>query len=147
MRRARKFLALPWSDKWLLIEALLVVGATRLGLWLVPFRALPGRLELFARLAAKAEVTDLSPDRIAWTVGVVSSYIPAATCLTQALAAKVLLGWRGWPSQLRIGVAKGARGQLEAHAWLECQGRILIGGSAESVAHFTALPSLASEQS
>src|SRR5436309_2478851 len=50
MSRARKFLALPASDRRLLAEAALLVGAARLGLWLLPFRALPG---LLAKVAGR----------------------------------------------------------------------------------------------
>ena len=51
------------------------------------------------------------------------------TCLVQALALQVLLEREGFPASLCIGVARGQRGQLEGHAWVESQGRILIGGS------------------
>jgi hypothetical protein len=51
------------------------------------------------------------------------------TCLAQALAAQVLLTRRGYPALLRIGVAKGERQQLQAHAWVESEGKIVIGGS------------------
>jgi hypothetical protein len=29
---------------------------------------------------------------------------------------------------VRIGVAKGEGGKLEAHAWVECEGNVIIGG-------------------
>ena len=68
-------------------------------------------------------------ERIAWAVAVASEYVPNATCLTQALAALVLLQREGYGTCLRIGVARSAEGQFEAHAWLERDGRILVGGS------------------
>ena len=57
----------------------------------------------------------------------VSRYVPAASCLTQALATQVLLGRRGQVSSLRIGVTRSAEGELKAHAWLESNGEIIIG--------------------
>ena len=51
------------------------------------------------------------------------------TCLPQALAAQVLLERCGYPARLRVGVVKGGEGQLEAHAWVESQGRIIVGGA------------------
>jgi hypothetical protein len=128
MRRARKLVALPPDDRRLLAEAALLVGASRLGLWLLPFRLLPGLLARLARLCARRASKHMVPDRIAWAVLVVSSYVPGATCLTQALAAHALLAERGCAARLRIGVARGARGRLEAHAWVEAEGRVVIGG-------------------
>jgi hypothetical protein len=52
--------------------------------------------------------------------------IPGATCLTQALAAEVLLRRAGEDPGIRFGVAVG-EGDFEAHAWLELHGRILVG--------------------
>jgi hypothetical protein len=42
-----------------------------------------------------------------------------------------LLAHHGDPAVIRIGVAKNKNGQLEAHAWVESRGRVVIGGSRE----------------
>jgi hypothetical protein len=68
-------------------------------------------------------------DRLTWAVETVSRFVPAATCLTQALAAQVLLTRRGRAARLHIGVSKAEGRKLEAHAWVESQGRVVIGGS------------------
>jgi hypothetical protein len=65
---------------------------------------------------------------VAWAVSLVSRTVPGATCLTQALAAQVLLSWRGCGSRLGIGVARPAAGGLVAHAWLESDGMVVLGG-------------------
>jgi len=54
-------------------------------------------------------------------------YVPRATCLTQALAAQWLFAWFGCPTLLRIGVAKGDDKALRVHAWLESEGRVVVG--------------------
>lgn len=64
-------------------------------------------------------------------MAVASRYVPAASCLTQALAGQVLLNQHDAPALLRIGVAKNEQGTFQAHAWVESQGRILIGNSPE----------------
>ena len=70
-----------------------------------------------------------SADRVAWAVEMASWRMPGAkSCLTQALAAQVLLGRRGYPTLLHIGVAKGEQGRFRAHAWLESKGKVVIGG-------------------
>lgn len=67
---------------------------------------------------------------VAWAVDRVSRAIPGATCLTQALAAHLLLSRRGCASRLRIGVARAPGPTLRAHAWLESDGRVVLGGTA-----------------
>jgi hypothetical protein len=124
-----KFLALPPSERWLLIQAALLVLAARLGLWLLPFRAVPSVLERLAWLIARRSSMRVAPERIAWAVVAVSPYIPLATCLTQALAARALLARLGYSALLRIGVARAAHGQIAAHAWVELDGRAIIGGA------------------
>jgi hypothetical protein len=79
--------------------------------------------------------------RIVWAVQVASRRIPGASCLTQALAARVLLAKCGIASQLRIGIARGEQGDFQAHAWLEtADGRAVIGGVA--LERYARLPSL-----
>jgi hypothetical protein len=85
-----------------------------------------------------------SIERIAWAVARASQYTPRATCLTQALATQVLLGWQGYATRLCIGVARSDVGQFQAHAWVECQGKVVIGG-ADAPARFTPLPPLESK--
>jgi len=69
-----------------------------------------------------------------------SRYIPHATCLVQAIAMQALLAHNGYSSQLHIGVAKANRGQLQAHAWVEYDGRVVLG--ATSAQRYTPLLSL-----
>jgi hypothetical protein len=45
------------------------------------------------------------------------------------LAAQFLLSRRGYASRLRIGVARGPNDGLRAHAWLESDGMVVLGGS------------------
>jgi hypothetical protein len=61
--------------------------------------------------------------------------IPAATCLTQALAAQVLLARSGHPAALRLGTRR-TGASLAAHAWLEDDQGIIFGDRGT----FTALP-------
>ena len=48
-------------------------------------------------------------------------------CLVQAVAAEAMLIRAGHPCELRIGAAKNGPNELIAHAWLESEGRVLIG--------------------
>lgn len=143
MKRLYKFFRLSSTDRSLLVKAALTVGTIRMGLWGLPFRTLRRLVGSVTQKSAGLPKADrASLDRIAWAVMVASRYVPAATCLTQALATQVLLGRRGYPACLRIGVEKGEGGQLQAHAWVESDGVVVIGGSEPELERYTPLPAL-----
>lgn len=142
MRRIRIFLQRSSAQRCLLGKALLLLGAIRLGLWLLSFQTLQKMVTRAAQGSLKPRKAGQAPvDKIVWAVRVASRYVPEATCLTQALAAQVLLARRGHPVNLRLGVARSETGEFQAHAWVECQGRVVIGGTTAPL-HFTPLPPL-----
>jgi len=122
VKKVRKFLRLPASDRSLLIRTLCLVARTRLRLWLFPFRAQQA-------VAGRAMGTHIvSRQKLAWAVTTASNFVPGATCLTQALALQTLLARSGHGGRVQIGVAREGTGEFVAHAWVECHGEILIGG-------------------
>ncbi len=140
-RILRRILALSWRDRWLLTRATLLLAGIRLGLILLPFQRLARVLEHLGRPPRSPPEQDReSIDRIVGAVTVMSHYVPGVKCLERALAAKVLLSARGHPVDLRIGVERGPE-QLEAHAWLEDDGRVVI-GNVEDLGRYTRLPVL-----
>jgi Transglutaminase-like superfamily len=146
MKRLREFWSLPPSYRRLLITSLLLLGIVRMGLWLLPFQTLRRLLAHTTREVAGAWGGDqASINQVARAVTVASRYIPAASCLTQALATQVLLSQRGHQASLRIGVARSYVGEFQAHAWVECQGKIVIGG-AQALSRFTSFPPLDGER-
>ena len=129
MRSIDKWRRLPPARRTALPEALAAVVLVRLGLWFLPWRVLErvaGRPPS-ARMSVGSEQT--TAQDVAWAVRRVSRAVPRATCLTQALAAQILLSRRGYASRLRIGVARAPGARLRAHAWLESDGLIVIGGA------------------
>ncbi|HEX9631371.1 MAG TPA: lasso peptide biosynthesis B2 protein [Gemmatimonadales bacterium] len=142
MGRIRKFATLPPAERRLLLHATAWLAFVRLGLWLVPvrlLRRLAGRLA--PRRAARRSAVRPPKERIVWAVSTASRVVPRATCLTQALATQALLDRYGYTTQLRIGVAKSDTGALEAHAWVECDGQILV-GNLRTIDRFVPLPPL-----
>lgn len=104
------------------------MATVRVALWVIPFPKLKRAMETdrFPHL----RLPEFSEEQIAWAVRLSSRYIPGASCLTQALTAQILLNRAGLGSQLHIGVAKGDA--FESHAWIECGGRVLVGGAGQS---------------
>ena len=124
----RKFLSLPGNEQQILVNALFLLIIVRLGLWLLPFRTLQLMLERLLRAPVGYNKQSPSPEKVSWAVSAVSRYVPAATCLTQALTLQALLSRGGIHSALSIGVARDDTSRLIAHAWLEVDGAIVIGG-------------------
>lgn len=123
MRRLRRFAAMPPSERRLLIRALLYVGAVRTGLWILPLRVVREKILRFRESSGGG----FSVNEIVWAVKIASRYVPAASCLTQALAAQALLARSNHHSRIEIGIAKEG-GLFAAHAWLVCGERIVLGG-------------------
>jgi hypothetical protein len=107
----------------------LLLLAIRVLLRILPFKT---TLRLIDALSAlPPEKTPFDPERarrIASAVGAMAERLPGTRCLPQALAARCLLGWYRLPCRLQIGVAKTETGTLEAHAWVESGGAVLVGG-------------------
>lgn len=119
---------MPLAEKLLLGKSLFLVAFIGLILRIVPFKFL--KKSLAARLAAKAKQKPIDWKQInliVRSVRSVSRFVPFATCLPQAVTAMFLIKSKGQPSELKIGVAKDEEQNFKAHAWLEINGRIIIG--------------------
>jgi hypothetical protein len=116
-----------FANRWITLRALLWLWTFRVGLAVVPFQ----RLLRFQERVRRPRRTPPHPSmvpRLARGVTRASRFCPGAKCLAEALAGQVLLGRAGFESELRIGVASGEP-RLDAHAWLECQGHVVVGAS------------------
>jgi hypothetical protein len=143
MTPIRKLLRLSAADRTLLLRTTLWLCATRVGLWLLPVRVVRRWLARLARSPRRPPDASPSRERIVWAVSVARRVVPRATCLPQALVGESLLARGGYPADLRIGVKKTGAGRLVGHAWVESEGRIVIGDLRELSA-YTRLPSLPS---
>lgn len=136
MALARKFFRRPSADRRLLVRAfgmhtcvvllLPVAGVGRLSRWLAG-----GSVDRDARGIDAAAM-----ERVVWAVRQAAAVAPwGRTCLTEALTAGVLLRRAGCETTLQYGVAsKEAAGGLDAHAWLEYRGAVILGRSAHPYA-------------
>lgn len=125
MRRLRAWGRLPGRERAAVLHALALLAGVRLALWLLPFE----RTQRWALTRPPAERRGLPAPRLAWAIAAASRAVPRATCLTQALAGQMLLAHHGHRSQVHLGVARGADRQFEAHAWLTCAGRVVLGAA------------------
>jgi hypothetical protein len=144
MSRIRKFFALAAERRRLLVQAAILLAGIRVGLLVLPFITIRSALAWLAAGGGGRRRSGSGTDGTewaVWAVEAVGSRIPAiGTCLTQALAAHVLLGRMGQHTDLRIGVKRDATGKFGGHAWLERDGVVLIGGSCHT--SYAAMPVL-----
>jgi hypothetical protein len=133
------FFRLPTADRSLLVRSVVLVGAARVALWVLPFNVARRMLSRPARRSAAPFATT---ERIGWAISVAKRFVPSGNCLPQALAAESLLRRSGHPVELRIGVAKTDQGRLEAHAWVESGGRLVVGDLTQGLDTYTPLPPL-----
>ncbi|MCS6806090.1 MAG: lasso peptide biosynthesis B2 protein [Acidobacteriota bacterium] len=144
MKSLNKFLQLSWLERWLFVQALLLLPLTVMALRIVGFARWQAVLARFAPLCElltpDSDKLDELPTsdagsvihrirRTAWIMRAARRRVPLnVTCLPQSLTLWWLLRRQGIASALRIGVRKEG-GLLEAHAWVECGGIIVNGGS------------------
>jgi Transglutaminase-like superfamily len=117
---------LPAADWRLLVRAGTLLVVMRLALPVLPFRI----IRKLGRETSQVDRSDplLPLPRIVWALGWANRIFPGATCLPRALAAESLLRRMGHPAILHIGVARGRRRPVDAHAWVECGGEVVAGG-------------------
>jgi hypothetical protein len=125
MARVLRFFKVSARERAILLWSFVWVTLFRIGLWVLPFGATKkwtvGNADPITKNSDKQTVIE-----IIRAVRFASRYVPYASCLTQALAARKLLGEYGQTAELKIGVTK-SDGDFEAHAWLEIDGRIVLG--------------------
>lgn len=128
-RHLRKAWALSWTERLLLLESAALLLAVELGLKLLPLKNLMALLETGRSVNGTGASQDsVGAERMAYLLEIASRYlVPKATCLKKSLALYGLLNRKGIPAKLVIGAAK-ADGRLDAHAWVEHQGRVLTAG-------------------
>lgn len=126
----RRFLGLGRDEQFAVARSTALLLTARVALRTLPFR----RVLRFVGQAPAGPTPPISPSddpsvqRTLWAVEVVGNRLfPRNPCLTQAVVAQRILLRRGWPAELRIGVRKGETSALEAHAWVESGGKVVMG--------------------
>jgi hypothetical protein len=126
MRPVDKWRRLAAERRQVLPWALVAVVVVRLCLRFLPLPMWGRAANRLSRRPRPGSAQTAVQD-IVWAVRRVSQAVPGATCLTQALAAQLLLSRRGYASRLTIGVARMSGDGLRAHAWLESGGQVVLG--------------------
>ena len=145
-RRLRAVARMPWSEKALAAEAIVMLAAARILIRFGSERDLVSRIG-GTRVAAVAPheggFPAAEPDEPRGIqIGAMLERAARHTwwrsmCLEIALAGRWMLRRRGIPSTMYVGMAKRG-GNFIAHAWLVGEGRTVTGASQESYATLAA---------
>lgn len=125
-----RYRALRAADRWLVIEAAVLLSTVRLGIAGLQFSVLRGALDRVLCVVPPYRRRKPSPamERLAWAVAAASRRLPfRSTCLVESLAVDAMMRRRGYASEIRFGVRPPNGGVLAGHAWVECDGAVVFG--------------------
>lgn len=139
-RALRAFRTKPPAERRLLVGAtvLLLAAETLLRVPFVDVRGVTRMVRVLTGvLFAGAPATD--PDAVVWALDAVAPFLPdSVTCLRRAVVADSMLDHAGHDTEMHIGVRK-TDAAFEAHAWVEHEGRVLV-GELDDLAAYSVLP-------
>ncbi|KAB8133658.1 lasso peptide biosynthesis B2 protein [Gracilibacillus oryzae] len=119
MKKAVRFLSLPFNRKLLYTEAYLNLARARI-LKSMPFHKVAKGLGVQAiETAADSNTNPTAIKDVATAIRIMSKHtIWESACLVQAIAAMKMLERRGIESTIYLGTAKDEKQNMVAHAWL-----------------------------
>ncbi|MEM6479190.1 MAG: lasso peptide biosynthesis B2 protein [Pseudomonadota bacterium] len=133
MSKFWKFLRLPRQRRAVLAEAAYALTWSQVQLKARPFREVAKAMgRETGAYAQEGDAATLDEAReLARAVKTAARALPTgALCLAKALALRKMLDRRGIPTACVIGVrASASPDDLDAHAWVEVAGEIIIGGA------------------
>jgi hypothetical protein len=135
MGRLSVFMRWPAARQRLLLEVVLFHAVAGLALWLLPFRSLR---PVLTSLRTSAQLSSLEEPVVVSTVLAASRHLPKSSCLTRALVLFWALRRAGISSQVMAGIRLHHEA-LEAHAWVEHEGRV-VGEAADVRASYAPFP-------
>jgi len=124
-----KFFCRGPVEQRLFLEAMLWLALSRLAILVVPFRRIAHFLgHTMVETPSHPLPHMTAPLQISWAVRTAGRYTPwESKCLAQAMAAKMMLKRRRFPTTLYLGLLKEGEKGLSAHAWLRCGDLVLTG--------------------
>ncbi len=133
----RRWVSLTPAERRVLRRATIRVASVRFLLSVRPISAVLARVDRGSARPYPDQGVDVAT--VVWAVKAAGRrMLRRNPCLTEALAVWSLLRQYGFESRIRIGVAREGS-QLEAHAWVERDEEVLVGGE-ESPSNYVPLP-------
>lgn len=124
-RTWRQFRALDAGRRALVLEAAVLLAVLPVALRLAAFGRVRRGLEAYADLKHQGGA---SPALVGWAVRAAAARFSAGrNCLVCALTADAILRRRGHASRLQLGIRRAEALPLDGHAWVECEGVVVVG--------------------
>ena len=144
MKYLVKYLHRSPLERFLLLLVVPLLLVVQLGLRLLPLQTLKRLLNQLAKVFPGGKQSGLSyPEQVVWAVTTASRRLfKDGSCLVQALVVELFFRRKDYPAELCIGITKEQGGKLVAHAWVESDGVIVIGGPESEVKRYSRLPAL-----
>jgi len=122
-----RFIKREKSATRLLLYTFFLLTCIRLGLRFLPFATVQQKVDRLSQSVSKTS-PEYTLYGIVWAVNGATRHMPGgAKCLARALTTQILMGQQQYPCDLCIGVSKGDKGELKAHAWVESDQQIIVG--------------------
>lgn len=133
MARLARFLAKSPADRRLFACAAALQILAAIAVRLLAFARAQRLLAAAAALGPRPAASGGVDARVVQAVHAVSAHLPGSSCLTDALVAQCLLAHGGCDTTVCFGVARQRPDDhpIDAHAWLEHGGIIVIGARAD----------------
>ena len=125
-----RYIRLSIPKQLLLIESVLILIVMRICLRLLQYTTLNRLLMRFdGKIDSNQPANTNRQDDIIWAIRKTGEKLYGEnTCLPLALAGQLQLNLHGFPARTQLGVSKTDEGMIKAHAWVECNGDVVIGG-------------------
>lgn len=141
MRKLNNFTRLSGLEKKLFFKSFFLMLFIRFSFYFFSFKSIYQFLKNRKLRNNKVQEKSGEYKIILESIQKAGRYIPGCTCLIKALAAQYLLREQGYDSQLQIGVLKDQQQSLKAHAWLEMDGKVVIGENG-GLSHYATFSSI-----
>lgn len=131
-------------------RAAVLIAALQAALSVLPFKRVMRGVDRVARPrtvpgSRAVESSQFDRDLAVWAVEAAGRRLLSRNpCLPKALAVLILFRRAGEDAALHLGVAREAGGPVQAHAWIESEGEVVIGGDVP-IEDYTRLPGLDSK--
>jgi Transglutaminase-like superfamily len=131
-----------WRSAVAAAEAVAALAITQATLRFCRFQTVRRVLLAAAKVGRRMHLRPVDTTTLVWAVQRAERRCPIrSTCLGQALVAEALLHQYGYKPVLCIGAAR-HNGRLQAHAWLEQNDAVVIGGPEAVVEQYTRFPEI-----
>jgi len=125
----RRLGSLAWRDRVLILQAAVLLPIVSVALRLCSYELVRAALDRIALVRAPRDQRRVPAPRVGWAVKAAAARMGRwSSCLVEAVATAALLRRHGHASTVRFGVdPRSPRPTLNAHAWIECEGCVIVG--------------------